>query len=70
MERTAVQSKDLAIIGYDAEKKTLEIAFRNGGVYLYSGVPAEVHQALMSASSHGIYFNQNIKDRYSSRKLA
>ena len=70
MERIAVKSRDLAIVGYDPETKTLEVAFRNGGVYQYTGVPAQIHQNLMSASSHGTYFNQNIKDRYPSTKLA
>ncbi len=65
-----MKSRDLAIVGYDPETKTLEVAFRNGGVYQYTGVPAQIHQNLMSASSHGTYFNQNIKDRYPSTKLA
>ena len=70
MERVAVQSRDIAIVGYDPETQALEIAFRNGGVYRYSGVPAGVHESLMSAASHGTYFNQNIKDRYPCTKLA
>ena len=70
MERVAVRSRDIAIVGYDPETQILEIAFRNGGVYRYSGVPVNVHQSLMSAPSHGTYFNQTIKDQYSSTKLA
>lgn len=70
MERVAVQSKDIAIVGYDSETQKMEIAFRQGGVYCYSGVPAEIHKNLMSASSHGTYFNQNIKDRYACTKVA
>ena len=41
MERTAVRSRDIAVIGYDATTLTLEITFRAGGVYHYSGVPEE-----------------------------
>ncbi len=70
MERVAVQSRDIAIVGYDPATKALEIAFRNGGVYRYAGVPEEIHKNLMSAESHGTYFNQNIKDKYPSAKLA
>ena len=70
MERVAVRSRDLAIVGYEPAAQTLEITFRNGGVYRYSAVPVEVYQSLMSASSHGTYFNQNIKDRYLSAKVA
>ena len=70
MERMAVQSKDLAIVGYDPATETLEIAFRNGGVYRYSGVPAEIHKNLMAAASHGAFFNQNIKDKFTCEKVA
>ena len=69
MERVAVQSTEIAIVGYDTKTQTLEIAFRNGGVYQYKNVPEEIHQNLMSAPSHGIYFNQNIKDRYLGTKI-
>ena len=69
MERTAVRSRDIAIVGYDAETGTLEIAFRAGGVYHYFGVPEEVYKVLMSASSQGTYFEQEIKHRYSYKKI-
>ena len=69
MERTAVKSRDIAIIGYDSQKLILEIAFRNGGVYHYSGVPEEVYRTLMTASSQGTYFAQSIKDQYPYQKI-
>ena len=69
MERKAVQSKDLAIVGYNAEKQELEVTFKAGGVYIYSNVPEGVYQALMMAPSHGTYFNQNIKDKFSAKKI-
>lgn len=70
MERLAVRSRDIAIVGYDPAKKLLEITFVNGGVYQYAGVPEEIHKGLMSASSHGTYFNKNIKDTYSGIKVS
>ncbi len=69
MERTAVESKDIAIVGYDKQKSLLEIVFRQGGVYHYSGVPADVHESLMKASSIGTYFNRNIKEAYKYTKI-
>ena len=69
MERTAVRSTDLAIIGYDAGVSTLEIAFKNGGVYQYRQVPERVFQSLLKAPSHGRYFNEHIKDRYPTAKV-
>jgi len=69
MERTAVQSTDLAIVGYNRETLTLEVAFRNGGVYRYSEVPEYVHTSLMFAPSLGAYFKQNIKGKYPFEKV-
>ena len=65
MERTQVTSTDLCSVGYDPESLTLEIEFKKGAVYQYSGVPAEAYQGLMSAPSHGKYFNANIRNCYS-----
>lgn len=61
MNRTRVSSSNLRAVGYDINTKTLEIEFLNGGLYQYSGVPASIHAALMSAASHGSYFDANIK---------
>lgn len=70
MERQHVSSSNLKAVGYDSATKTLEIEFLNGGLYQYSGVHESVYQALMSASSHGQYFDSHIKKGgYSYRKL-
>lgn len=61
MNRTPVTSSNLKSIGYDTVTSKLEIEFLNGGLYQYSNVPASVHAGLMSASSHGSYFDANIK---------
>ncbi|RZK30825.1 MAG: KTSC domain-containing protein, partial [Hymenobacter sp.] len=49
MNRVPVDSSNLSSVGYDAATKTLEIAFRSGGVYQYSYVPPNIHNELMSA---------------------
>ena len=69
MERAAVYSKDIAIIGYDNSSRILEIAFRSGGVYQYSKVPSNIYQELLAAESHGLYFNEKIKDKYPCIKI-
>tara|TARA_R110002049_G_scaffold272440_1_gene449970 strand:+ start:2417 stop:2629 length:213 start_codon:yes stop_codon:yes gene_type:complete len=61
MKRASVESSNLASVGYDAENEILEIEFNNGGVYQYFDVPENVYEELMSASSHGQYFDRNIK---------
>jgi hypothetical protein len=62
-----VSSSNLAAVGYNG--RTLIIAFRSGGLYAYFGVSFSEYTGLMQASSHGKYFHQNIKGRYSYRRL-
>jgi hypothetical protein len=61
MERIPVQSSNLASVGYDAESLTLEIEFYHGGIYQYFGVPQDIYDGLINASSKGKYFHQTIK---------
>ena len=61
MERVAVSSSNLASVGYDVNGAILEVEFNHGGVYQYSGVSSEIHQGLMSAGSHGAYFDKFVK---------
>lgn len=71
MNRIPVTSSNLAAIGYDPATSTLEIAFTKGGVYQYANVPASVYEGLMSAPSHGRYFDINIKKAgYAARKVS
>lgn len=69
MQRTPVNSSNLSSVGYDAQTATLEVAFHNGGIYQYDGVPASTYAGLMAASSHGSYLAQYIKGRYRHRKV-
>lgn len=70
MERASVNSSNLASVGYDQANEILEIEFNNGGIYQYFDVPPSVHTGLMNASSHGTYFDRNIKKAgYRFRKI-
>lgn len=64
MNRQSVSSTDLNSVAYDPGTQTLEIEFNSGGIYQYSNVPQDIYDGLMSADSHGKYFNQNIKNSY------
>lgn len=64
MQRTPVTSSNLISIGYDSKTLTLEIEFKGGAIYQYTGVTPDVHQQLMSAESHGKFFHANIRDAY------
>lgn len=61
MERTPVSSSNLASVGYEVSGAVLEVEFNHGGVYQYSGVSEEVYLGLMSAGSHGTFFNEFVK---------
>ncbi|HEX9013035.1 MAG TPA: KTSC domain-containing protein [Anaerolineaceae bacterium] len=70
MERQPITSSSLRSVGYDQETKTLEIEFQTGKVYTYSEVPRKIYDDLMKAESRGQYFNHNIRDQFSGRRLS
>lgn len=69
MIRHPINSSNIRSIGYDSESQTMEIEFHTDGIYQYFNVPESIHNALMSASSHGSFFHHHIKDRYKWRKI-
>lgn len=69
MEHQAVQSRDIAIIGYEAAERLLEVAFRSGHVYRYYEVPAETHRGFLDAASHGLFFKEKIRDVFRHEKI-
>ena len=69
MERQSVSSSNLASIGYDAENEILEVEFKHGGIYQYFGVPENIYDELMNASSQGVYFSANIRNNYEFEKI-
>tara|TARA_B100000809_G_scaffold261085_1_gene309268 strand:- start:129 stop:341 length:213 start_codon:yes stop_codon:yes gene_type:complete len=61
MKRENVQSSNLVSVGYDSSKQTLEVQFKSGGIYQYFNVTSDIYEGLMSAGSHGQYFDRRIK---------
>lgn len=49
---------------YCHDTHDLIVEFKTGGLYLYSGVPPEVIQALYDAESLGSYLSKNIVPNY------
>lgn len=68
MERQPVNSSNLVSAGYDPTTGTLEIEFKGGDVYTYSGVPQTIYDGLMSANSPGHYFHNVIRMSYPYKK--
>jgi hypothetical protein len=69
MRVATVESSTLATIAYDEDRELLQLEFCSCAVYQYFGVPAAVHQALLSAPSKGRYFNQAIRGRFPFRLI-
>lgn len=67
MERVNVSSSNIKSIGYLLS--VLEIEFKNRSIYQYRNVPENIYRSLMSSSSKGTYFSENIKDNYSCSKI-
>lgn len=65
-----VRSSNVRSVGYSLEERVLEVAFHSGGLYRYDGVPADVHAALMLASSKGGFLARVVKGRYPYRRVS
>ena len=61
MEKKPVQSTNVKSVGYDAVEKVLEVEFKSGGVYQYTGVQAEMYADLMKAESVGRFIAQVVR---------
>lgn len=64
IQRIVVASSNIASVGYDAEKRILEIEFHHGAIYQYFDVPKEVYDGLMGAGSKGSFYMNEIKDKF------
>jgi len=69
LPQAPLDSSSLQAVGYSAEAGTMEIAFHNGSIYRYFGVPPHVHQALLRAISKGRYFNAAIRSSFGFERL-
>lgn len=69
MQLIAVSSSNIARLGYDPKREILRVEFRKSGIYDYSGVPAAEYDRLLRATSIGAYFQQYIRDKYSTLKV-
>lgn len=65
----AVESSNLAAIKYKPNEFVLYVAFLDGSVYKYEGVPPEEYRGLLRADSHGEYFYDNIRLVYDREQI-
>lgn len=65
MNMQAVQgSSNIRAIGYDSDKRTMDVEFQGGSRYRYHNVPPEEHSNFLNSpaeGSHGKHFERFIK---------
>lgn len=66
-ELVPVTSSNVAAVGHRGTD--LFVRFRNGGLYRYEAVPAEVFRRLLAAESPGKFLNAEVKPFHVCRKL-
>lgn len=69
MKRIAVRSRSVKSLGYDEDKRVLELEFQGGAVYQYFAVSPMDYARLMDGRSIGQFINACIKERYSFKKI-
>jgi hypothetical protein len=65
----SVESSCVARLGYDSTAEEVYVEFRDGDLYAYCRVPAEVYAEFEAAESRGTLLNTVIKPGYPVRKL-
>jgi hypothetical protein len=64
-----VESSVIDFVHYEPATAELTVTFNSGKRYVYFAVPRGVSDALIAASSVGVYFNAHIRDRYRYRRI-
>ena len=68
-KRKVVESSNIASIGHSFPRRMLEVEFKNGSIYRYSGVNNKTYKALLSADSKGKEFHRLIRGKYPYKKI-
>ncbi|MEO7649454.1 MAG: KTSC domain-containing protein [Bryobacteraceae bacterium] len=70
MDWLTLDSKMLASVAYDAEKRILYLRFRSGDVYRYLDFPGENYKEFLNADSRGKHFLANIRHQFRYERMA
>ncbi len=65
----AMPSSVIRTFFYDVESLRLTVIFQSGSRYVYDAVPEDIYRELAASPSKGTYFNENIRDRFQSRRF-
>ena len=64
-----VISSEIEWIGYEHKDRMLQVEFIDGPVYRYQEVPHAIFEEFLQASSHGRYFESNVKNKFEHRRI-
>jgi hypothetical protein len=64
MSWVLLESTVLRAVRYSEQQQLLDVEFRSGAIYRYFHFPMHQYHSLLSADSHGQYFNQHVLDRF------
>lgn len=64
-----ISSTMASAVGYDKQRKILQIEFNSGSVYQYADVEMETWERFLASNSKGKFFNKEIKGHYPSHCL-
>lgn len=64
------ESSQIALVAHDLEQMMLLVQFVNNSVYEYQQVSVDIANGFRGALSPGQYFNQNIKGKFSYKRVA
>jgi hypothetical protein len=68
MRKMTVQSSAISSVGFNTDN-TLEVRFTSGGTYRFFNVPQQTAEQLLSATSPGSFFANNINGQFRSRRV-
>lgn len=69
MVNQMVLSRDIEWIGYEPALQMLQVEFIEGSIYQYENVPEALYKRFLTAQSYGRFLEENIKGKYSYRKV-
>jgi len=64
MEKKEVESRLITSIGYDPEKKMMEVEFTSTMIYQYRNFPEDVFNKLLEARSIDNYFRDHVVNKF------
>lgn len=69
IERTPIDSSNLAAVGYDPDRQVLSVEFTSGSVFHYYSVTLDVFEAFGAAESRGQFYAKQIRGKFLSRAM-